>query len=267
MIQADFETWLDEYCLAFPETAAWLNQLGRPELVLSFWEDALEDVDFQDARQVIKRMVRGDDDPVQAFDRDKTPAIVRKYAIAERKRRNIATKAPTPPEWKTAGERAKFNCGDALRNIMAGLDAGMSESEAIEKYLPPIDPENEPRYQCPVCLDRGLITVWSVRAMKAAAAGAVAGKDQTTAQVRCDCKAGSRYENLEAGIKSGNGEEKQKLCVYSDRKWLIPRGKGRAERIANLIEWMRGFRERQAVPYDEVSLPDYRDDAWSSGTF
>lgn len=258
----EFDTWLAEYCTAYPDTAAWMNASGDPGAVASLWAEALDDVDLQDARAVIKRMMRGDDDYVQAYDRDKTAAIVRRHAIEARRRRLVSERAPTPPEWMTAGQRANFDCGSALRNILDGLEAGMNESEALQAYLPPINPEDEPRYRCATCLDRGLITVWSVRAMKAAAAGDVPAKDQTTVQVRCRCEAGEKYQGLQAGIKSGGGSVVGAICVFDERKWLKPHGLGRAQRSTNLIEWMRGFRERQHVEYDQLDLPDYsRSDA------
>lgn len=112
-------------------------------------------------------------------------------------------------------------------------------------------------YRCLRCRDQGLVTVWSVRAMKAASGGSVPGRDYTFAQTICPCHAGEKFSNMDGGIKS---TDTPKVLTFDDRKWRVPTGSTRDERIADLVEWMRGFRERQAVPYDEVELPDYRAD-------
>ena len=78
----DFNRWYIHFGACFPDTANWLESLPNANEVKGVWRDALSDVKAEDAKEVTLRMVRGDIEQIQNYDREKTPSIIRKHAAA-----------------------------------------------------------------------------------------------------------------------------------------------------------------------------------------
>jgi len=66
--------------VAFPLLREWLTKVDNPKATYGIWCNILVDVDRGDADQVITAMIAGDQQLPAAYDRDRTPQMIRRLA-------------------------------------------------------------------------------------------------------------------------------------------------------------------------------------------
>jgi hypothetical protein len=187
----DFDSWMNDYCEAFPETLAWINQSPNVQATLRHWQTALASVELGDALEVTQRLLRGDEEPIKPYDREQTPAIVRRLAglQAERRRRGPVEKTDELPEYMTARlDRQTFEMAPTLRQIRDAIAEGKTKEEIQNSILPKMADEDRNRYRCLICKDTGHLQVWSGTSMLAAVDGTF-GQSRTVyaIEVGCNC--------------------------------------------------------------------------------
>lgn len=197
--------WVTHHGIMFPDFAAWLSTTpaaSRSKL-LDAWSEALADVDPRDAKAVTSRMLSGDDPPIAAYEREQTPAKVRTLAKANRDRRyERDRKTKQRGQDEAVPLRGGISTGGLYRSMLKLMDANpdMTAREAAEQVIPPARNDG-PRFNCPLCLDSGLVTVWSSISVRAALHGELDKPEKRrTCACPCKCQEGSKR------IWSGNGD-------------------------------------------------------------
>jgi len=66
--------------VAFPLLREWLTKVDNPKATYGIWCNILVDVDREDADQVITAVIAGDQQLPAAYDRDRTPQMIRRLA-------------------------------------------------------------------------------------------------------------------------------------------------------------------------------------------
>ena len=80
MNKPEFNKWWLDYSTRFPDTGEWMNKQPAANEVLTVWQEALINVELSDALEVNRRLTRGDDEHWPAYEREETPAKIRKLA-------------------------------------------------------------------------------------------------------------------------------------------------------------------------------------------
>lgn len=80
MTKDEFNRWLQDYQVRFPDTANWISAQANTQDMLEVWREAMTSVDVRDALEVNRRLTRGDDEHWPAYEREETPAKIRKLA-------------------------------------------------------------------------------------------------------------------------------------------------------------------------------------------
>lgn len=198
MNASEFQQWLADYCAAFPETAAWINQHGKGVCVK--WKSAFDEkaATLSECLAVTRRMVSGDIEAVPAYERATTAARVLR-AISEdrqRTRRVAPSEAEDFERIKAENRRGGFPAGAIFRAVKARMESGLSAAEATEEVFrdfgeSPEDSKSR-RYHCKLCLDEsaGLVAVLNLRSLEDIRRVANGGGSPGTAAAACSCKRG-----------------------------------------------------------------------------
>lgn len=80
MTKDEFNRWLQDYQVRFPDTANWISAQANSQDMLGVWREALANVELGDALEVNRRLTRGDDEHWPAYEREETPAKIRKLS-------------------------------------------------------------------------------------------------------------------------------------------------------------------------------------------
>lgn len=201
MNRAEFNRWWADYQASFPETARWFNGLPDSAVTLKLWAESLSDVDLRDCQAVTARIRLGDDEPIPAYDRENTPAIIRQRAIAQAiRRRNAeaAAKAPKSP-YRDGPPVAdgKFSAAKALGEIFRRTP-GESIEAIIDRHLPPADDRRD-WVKCKWCQDTGCVEVYdpaSVKAVMETGEIQPPGRTRRFRVLACCCDGALRYPHL-----------------------------------------------------------------------
>ena len=200
--------WITNHGHAFPDFAVWIasiQPLEKRSKLIDAWSEALQDVEPRDAKAVTSRMLSGDDPAIPAYERELTPAKVRTLAKANRDRRTDRDRQTKSRQTGEPISRHRSNgpsAGELYRSMLALMDANptMTAREAAEQIMPPATNDGL-RFNCRLCLDSGLVTVWSSVSVRAALYGELDQKDKRrTCAAPCKCPEGSKK------IWSGNGD-------------------------------------------------------------
>lgn len=200
MNRPEFTTWLEDYAMRFPETVAWLNNLGpaAKDRTKTIWAEVLDDVALTDAIAANKRLSKGDAPAVKAFERDSTAAHVRSIAREYRDERLGADRRDEQHERFKRGRilPAIGSLAKALERMRELVKDGMRTGEAFQLVLEQHadafqdDPYNQRRFRCLRCLDSGSVYVWLRKAIDLAKAGTLTGSEGSlVAAVFCTCSA------------------------------------------------------------------------------
>jgi hypothetical protein len=73
--------------VAFPLLREWLLKADDPKATYGVWCGVMGDVDKDDAEQVVTALIAGDEQMPPAYERDRTPQMIRKAANAIRSER------------------------------------------------------------------------------------------------------------------------------------------------------------------------------------
>jgi len=91
MNKPEFNQWLHDYQVRFPDTATWISKQDSRQEMLAIWLDALAGVDLLDALEVNRQLTTGETERWKNsggyHEREETPAMIRKLAWAIRSRR------------------------------------------------------------------------------------------------------------------------------------------------------------------------------------
>lgn len=230
MTREEFTSWLTEYKAAFPQTGKWIDELPARKATLGLWyETTFVNLELCDCQAVTRRMLKGDDEPGEAYERDQLPQMIASYAGHARNRRLSGPKSEFVPEYVEAqAGKKKFDLIGICTKIWDAMKGGASADEACATHLPKTNPEDEPRYRCLDCRDTGLVNVWHVTAMLAAKQGKFDKRRHTTnCVIRCRCVAGNKYPSHE--------------LIYDPEKWLRVDNRARQSEIDALHSYMRSY--------------------------
>lgn len=75
-----FAVWLSAHFAAFPDTQKWISNTDKPNETIAVWSRVLADTDASAAITVTEKMARGDIAAPEAYERERTAAIVRREA-------------------------------------------------------------------------------------------------------------------------------------------------------------------------------------------
>lgn len=242
MTNNEFQTWLTDFTAAFPGIGEWIERLPAKRATMRHWfENVFVNIELADAWAVTRRMFKGEDSAVEAYDREKLPQIVAALASRARDRRLNPT-GEFVPEYVEAGNRKKkFDLIGICSKILNAMKGGSSAHEACAIHLPPIDEEDQPRYRCLTCRDTGMVNVWHVTAMHAARHGKFDRRRHSSpCVIRCNCDAGNRYPAF--------------ALTFDPNKWLPCSNYMRQEEIDKLHEFMATWGVKEFDPND---FPEY----------
>lgn len=98
-------------------------------------------------------------------------------------------------------------------------------------------------YECEVCSDTGMVTVWDNETMRGARNGTIEDRRGCyRTAVRCPCKAGNRYEALSLGYDSRTKSyRRQRPMTYNEQQYCRAAG-FEQEEINKLIDFMVNWR-------------------------
>lgn len=246
MVEIEFREWLREYCVAFPQTQAWIDGLTDSTATLAAWRGAMSDVDPDAAAEVTRRMAAGDIEPPAAYDREKTAAIVRRHAREIVWRRADASRRAEPAEADTGARHKPL--GPVLRRAMQigqqfrdGQISASQRAEAMEQVRrDAVDPTApEPRYPCPICRGVGSVTVWHPRSIEAAKSTGRPPARRLTCAVACTCVSG---RVLAEGVQAASGKPGYRaLPTYDEARDCICRHSTPSkDDEESMMEWLHG---------------------------
>lgn len=196
MTEYEFGEWLKDYDEAFPASAEWRKNLPAREATMRHWyQDTFVNLEKVDCWQVTRLMVKGELTPIEAFKREQTPSIIAAYAAVTRRRRvGAQAEKAFEPEYLADQRGQRFEVLGVAKQILNSIAGGCTPTEACEIHLPPVDPDEAPRYRCLLCKDTGWCNVWHVTAMHAARTDSFDRRRHTTmATMACNCPAGDKY--------------------------------------------------------------------------
>lgn len=194
MTRKEFDTWMADYCAAFPETGAWLNNSPDVTTTLRHWQTALMAVDLTDALEVTQRMLRGDDESVKAYEREQTPAHVKRLCLRQADRRRFgASQDDSAPEY-ISSRSDDFEMSPLLKRMRDAAAEGMTKEDISRHILPVVPFEKQNRYRCLKCRDVGVLAVWHPASMHAVLDGTF-GPPRTRSEifVACTCTAANKF--------------------------------------------------------------------------
>ena len=78
MKQNEFNAWLADFCLSFPEMTNWLNNCANKSATLERWRQVFvaKRIGIEAGKQATQAMLSGDASPPKAFEREHTAAMV-----------------------------------------------------------------------------------------------------------------------------------------------------------------------------------------------
>ena len=157
MNAVDFNVWIADYCMAFPETAAWITNMKEPQRVqlLGKWREVFEGkrITLELGRQVTAAMVSGEVSAVAAFERELTAAKVVAGAREIRMARGDAYRSEADVVAQRATERnrtkyerpaAAISVWEMVEGYSAMKKSGASQKEC-DAWLDQKDRESFPR--------------------------------------------------------------------------------------------------------------------------
>lgn len=227
MNRTEFNQWWADYSRRFPDTGRWVADLEGSVLV--DWLDALSDIEVDDAMDVNRKLMAGDLVPIQAYQREQTPAIIRRHTL-DAKREALAARNALSENSAATRDRERFAAGPResptgsargfMEQISKLIASGMTARLAGERVFPRSSNERHSRVNCTLCNDCGWVDVWSNVAIRAA----IECKPIPTCTtgrmcVLCSCGKGDRAHSKERFSHS-------KYCEFADgnpdslREWI-----------------------------------------------
>lgn len=260
MTRDEFQGWWEFHCARFPDSAAWLNDKG-PTLkatIKEAWAEALRDVAPEDAREVTRRMVSGEEPPIPGYEREQTASIVRKAAkrlAGERSSKTLSEAESV--RWKRSPSQPEIPAGSLGRALHRArqlcVQEGMKPSDAVYQVvseMPDAFPEDNPTdkrrwYRCHLCRDTGSVNVWSAEAYRLAKSGTLTGKEPYLVDACfCSCPRGDHGPN-----------PRHRAPRLNDGLCILPHGNSQdSENLARFMLWTERWKPANYEPaFDEYN--------------
>lgn len=241
MTALEFKTWWQNFARLFPETAAWVNGLGEGKpILLQGWQSVLADVESQDGHTATMRLLSGQEEPIAAYDREKTPAVIRRIAMDLQRQRTATGEAYQENIPAPVRGGKPFPVTRLLADLSAATDRGASQDERQQiiaefkaEFCTPMADYEGPRFYCATCRDSGFVLCWDGRAVAAMRDGGIAAVRSILnplAGFLCTCKRGQRKT---PGPMDGIGRYDVMKC------FICPRGDAMSEE--NLLAFERDY--------------------------
>jgi hypothetical protein len=238
MTRQEFNTWFKNFCAAYPDTAAWMNQSTDKTETLGFWHQALEHTDLADAKEATRRLAVGDEPEIPAYERQSIARRVAEIAKRVRSGRRIVKRdEPMLPDYGGA----KWSVLAAYRDAKA---RGKSLGEAmkiIAEHIPP--DENPRRFRCLKCRDHGALLVWSNETIHAVMKGAEV-IPRKRCSLRCDCEANKRWSEM--------------FPVYDPARYCLFSGYDQLHEVEQWCETYKGMKLQSMPTYE----PSFESGSW-----
>ena len=197
MNEHEIELFTNELTTAFPGFAEVAErQSPNFKATKRAWAKAWEDLSLSECRDVLKSLLLDGGIKYEEY-REPGPFIRRlvmsrrnRGKSSEEERAEVTMKRSTRKDY-TGSPMAK-----ALSQAMKAKTEGKSESEClamIESSFPPAREYDQPRYKCPVCLDRAIVLVWRADFVRSVIQGKLSVDELTrkhTYNVACFCEHG-----------------------------------------------------------------------------
>ena len=254
MTPREFDLWWADATTRWPSLQSWLTKCfpASPQQVafLRTWREVLADVGLADCLDVNRQMQSGALERVGEHDtdreRERLPQHVRRLAKQLARDRNPQRQGDLSPLGPIG---SGFPAPKILRRMWELQERGMSREDAKAQALAefPIGQSmcREPRYDCHLCLDTGVVLVATGEAMNAMAAGTFERCHHRLGVVRCKCKS-----HLPANPRRPIATYDAGLCFkIADPLW----GQAETRRFA---EWVAVQQERRAEELAK-SAPNY----------
>lgn len=266
MNRTEFNDWWKRYRTAFPDASSAIARADDQGTgLLNAWLEAFGDVNFTDACEVVKLMVRGDVEAIKGYAVGETAAVIRRHArdLAhqretandsppwrnhERRTERMTQGAPGNAVQRDPGMRAAL---DALLQMRAAGASPGAQREMLESRFPKMENDRRERYFCVRCVDTGLVRVWSVHSIRACLEGKLDEKNnRKTAVMPCTCAIGQRKLVLDdrsrTAFRRRFDDKLDCECVDPDD----------LEAIAALEEWCEARQNAKPDNY-EPAFDDY----------
>ena len=155
MSPSEFDLWLQDYGKAFPESAAWVNQLADRDATLNKWRMVFSGkrITLELGREVTAAMISGEVSAVAAFERELTAAKVVAGAREIRMARGdtyrseadvVAQRATERNRTKYERPAAAISVWEMVEGYSAMKKSGASQKEC-DAWLDQKDRESFPR--------------------------------------------------------------------------------------------------------------------------
>lgn len=202
MNSTEFNKWISFHRDTFSDIDAWLGGMtaDKQRKLFGHWLEALADVALGDALAASKAMLRGDLDAPRAYERDTTPAAIRRYAKGLS--RDRAPKSESERYLEPRKRQRPVGVGGQLMDQVAKLiNQGMTAREAAAQIVPAAneDEYDSPRWSCSLCQDTAWVDCWHDNAVVAASRGEVVTDIHANRMcVACTCQKAQRLANYES---------------------------------------------------------------------
>lgn len=194
MTDNEFEKWLADYLATFPNTQSWLSRLENSQALLAKWRRALRGVEYVAACAATDRIVAGRATPIEARHYEQTAFAIRSIAarIVDERRREESSRSLLAPRRKAGA----FPAGRMYARIQELVKAGKPVPDAVEQVKQEFaqhPTESRDRYDCPDCLDTGLVDCWHPKSLQERH---TPGYPLRTCVASCNCAAGVRRREV-----------------------------------------------------------------------
>lgn len=242
MTKEDFNRWYEDYCAAFPETVKWMATVENQQATMGKWFQALQSIDANDAMAATDQIVTGKAEPIEGFERERTPYIIALRAKAIRNKRfhfkthdaeQQRARALTNRE-RDVADRLGFD--EPMRACLAEVNQAKAEgrdhSPILDKYFP-VDEQQSPRYRCLQCRDSGRVLIWN----------GPKPPNSGRCVVACDCESGHAFVRTEENPNGLALYNPNRMCLLTDdyETWRVGALQRMRESMPNysqeLAEW------------------------------
>lgn len=131
MTRREFDKWAEEWFTAFPDSQAWLNKLPNPAGTLETWFKCLSRCCYADVAEATARIIMGDLQSVEAYQREQTALHIRAYAGRITDDRNKRQKQTREHEkFQRGRERNRNDHGPTMGSMFKAILQFREEAEA-----------------------------------------------------------------------------------------------------------------------------------------
>ena len=171
MVQTEFETWCADFSVRFPDVGAWMS--AHPATMQKWFSEVFQPLWLEDCIGVNKILLA---ERIDRFERERLPALIRKYALDLAWERSEASKQKAADVIKRTEAQYKRPFDAGMRAATDALVAWQEEFKVkngrrctdverrtfVDQWFAEHDRSdptaNEPWYVCNRCRDTGLVS-------------------------------------------------------------------------------------------------------------